>query len=118
MLARQSRIKPGGGAIITPNTIFVTEKRVIIRNPIRLGLGEHIEGYFYHQITNIRLEKELFSSFLIFAISIMTEISKTDRRELYWGRKSQGVIDAISKDAAEKIYNHIRQKINETNQHH
>jgi len=79
MHVRQSRIKPGGAAGINPNTIFVTEKRVIIRNPTRLGQGENIEEYFYHQITNIRLEKGLFSASLIFAIPGMTEISKIDR---------------------------------------
>ena len=114
MFARQSRFKPGGAAIITPNTIFITEKRVVIRNPIRLGLGEHIEEYFYHQITNIKLEKGLFSASLIFAIPGMTEISKNDRDTVLWGRNSKGVIDAIPKDAAEKIYQYIRQKINKS----
>ena len=62
MYVRQSRIKPGGAQILTPNTLFITEKRIIIRNPVRLGLGEHIEEYFYQQITNVRLEKGLFSA--------------------------------------------------------
>ena len=113
MSVRQSRIKPGGAAAITPNTIFVTEKRVIIRNPIRLGLGEHIEEYFYHQITNIRLEKGLFSASLVFAIPGMTELSKYDRTLSLWGRNAEGTIDAIPKDMAEKMYNYIREKISE-----
>ena len=109
--ARQSRIKPGGAAIITPNTIFVTEKRVIIRNPTRLGLGENIEEYFYHQITDIRLEKGLFSASLIFAIPGMTEISKNDRKMVTWGRSAEGVIDAIPKEIAEEMYKYIRNNI-------
>ncbi len=113
MSATQSRIKPGGATGINPNTIFVTEKRVIIRNPTRLGLGENIEEYYYRQITNVRLEKGMFSSSLIFAIPGMTEISKSDRSETYWGRDSKGVIDAIPKELAEKLYEYIRQKINE-----
>ncbi len=113
MFVRQSRVKPGGAAAINPNTIFVTEKRVIIRNPTRLGLGENIEEYFYHQITNIRLEKGLFSASLIFAIPGMTEISKTERKMVLWGRSAEGTIDAIPKDMAEKMYNYIREKISE-----
>lgn len=109
--ARQSRIKPGGAAIITPNTIFLTEKRVLIRNPTRLGLGENIEEYGYYQITNVRLEKGLFSSSLIFAISGMTEISKYSRKVAIWGRDSEGVIDAIPKKIAEQMYEYIREKI-------
>lgn len=113
MSVRQSRIRPGGAAAINPNTIFVTEKRVIIRNPTRLGLGENIEEYFYHQITNIRLEKGLFSASLVFAIPGMTELSKMDRSMSLWGRNAEGTIDGIPKDIAEKIYNYIREKISE-----
>ncbi len=113
MYVRQSRVRPGGAAILTPNTIFVTGKRVVIRNPVKLGLGEHIEEYFYHQITNIRLEKGILSSSLIFAIPGMTEMSKSDRKVFLWGRNSEGTIDAIPKDVAEKMYDYIRQKIAE-----
>ena len=110
---RQSRVKPGGAAVLTPNTIFLTEKRVIIRNPTRLGLGENIEEYFYRQITNVRLEKGLLSSSLIFAIRGMTELSKATRGTRLWGRDSEGVIDAIPKKIAEQMYNYIREKIDE-----
>ncbi len=109
----QSRIKPGGAAVFTPNTIFLTEKRVIIRNPTRLGFGENIEEYFYHQITNVRLEKGLLSSSLIFAIPGMTEISKINRTMSMWGRNSEGVIDAIPKKDAEEMYDYIRNRIKE-----
>ena len=44
MWVRQSRFKPGSVGGINPNSIFVTEKRVIIRSPVTFGLGEHIEG--------------------------------------------------------------------------
>ena len=111
MHVRQSRVKPGGAAAINPNTVFVTEKRVIIRNPTRLGLGENIEEYFYHQITNIRLEKGMLSASLVFAIPGMTEMSKTGRSMALWGRNAEGTIDAIPKDMAEKMYNYIREKI-------
>ena len=111
--ARQSRYKPGGAAVVTPNTIFLTEKRAVIRNPTRLGLGENIEEYFYHQITNIRLEKGVFSASLIFAIPGMTEISKSSRKMMLWGRDSEGVIDAIPKKIAEQMYEYVRKKIRE-----
>ncbi len=113
MSVRQSRVKPGGAAGLTPNTIFLTEKRVIIRNPQRFGLGENIEEYFYHQITNVRLEKGMFSASLVFAIPGMTELSKLNRSQFLWGRDSEGTIDAIPKDKAEIMYNFIRDKIQE-----
>lgn len=113
MHVRQSRYRPGGAALVNPNTLFVTNRRVIIRNPVRLGLGEHIEEYWYRQITNIRLEKGLFSAALIFYIPGMTEISKSDRRGIIWGRESHGTIDAIPKDDAERMYKYVRERIDE-----
>lgn len=109
--ARQSRIRPGGAALINPNSIYLTEKRVIIRNPIRLGFGENIEDYYYKNLTNVRLEKGIFSASVVLFVRGMTEISKSDRNKVLWGRKSYGSIDAISKDEAEIMYKIIRKKI-------
>lgn len=113
MSARQSRFRPGGAALINPNTIFLTQKRVIIRNPQRLGFGEHIEEYWYYQITNVRIEKGIFSASLVFAIPGLTEISKANRESLLWGRDAVGTIDAIPKEAAERMYEYIRKRIAE-----
>ena len=41
-VARQSRIMPGG-SLVTPNIIFATNKRLIIRDPTMLGLRAGIE---------------------------------------------------------------------------
>ncbi len=112
--ATQSRIKPGGAALINPNTIHLTEKRIIIRNPTRLGLGENIEEYSYDAITNIRLENGLLSSSLVLFVKGMTELSKNDRNHIFWGRDTNGVIDAIPKGAAEKMYRFIRNKISKS----
>ncbi len=112
MWVRQSRIKPGSVGGINPNTIFVTEKRVIIRSPVTFGLAEHIEEYFYDQITNVRLEKGVMSASLVFYIPGMTEISKSGRQML-WRKGDRGAIDAIPKKDAEKIYDYVREKIRE-----
>ena len=36
-VAKQSRMRPGGSALATPNIVFATDKRIIIRNPTMLG---------------------------------------------------------------------------------
>jgi hypothetical protein len=41
VVARQSRLKPGGSKF-TPNIIFATDKRIIIKDPRMLGLREQI----------------------------------------------------------------------------
>ncbi|MDP9288189.1 MAG: hypothetical protein M3P08_08335 [Thermoproteota archaeon] len=43
IVAKQSKLKPGGSAI-TPNTIFVTDKRIVIRNPTMLGAREKLDS--------------------------------------------------------------------------
>ena len=113
MSVRQSRVKPGGAAVLNPNTIFVTEKRIIIRNPTRMGLGENIEEYEYGVIKNIHLEKGMMSASVVFFIDGLTEISKGDRKSRIWGRNAAGTIDAIPKPRAEALYRYVRAKIQE-----
>ena len=66
-VARQSRIMPGG-SIITPNIIFATNKRLIIRDPTALGLRAGIESIPYSQINKVHLEKGAFTSELVMEI--------------------------------------------------
>ena len=113
MSVRQSRTKPGGAAMINPHTIFVTEKRVIIRSPTRLGLGENVEVYDYNVIKSIHVETGLLSSSVVFFVEGMSEISKQDRKWKVRGRTAAGTIDAIPKTKAEELYRYVWAKIQE-----
>ena len=55
VVARQSRIRPGGSAI-TPNIIYATNTRIIIRDPYMLGIKENIVDIPYDVITSVKLE--------------------------------------------------------------
>ena len=50
-VAKPSRIKPGG-ANLSPNTVFATDRRLIIRNPTMLGARQNIEDFEYDNLTN------------------------------------------------------------------
>ncbi|MFM8659569.1 MAG: SHOCT domain-containing protein [Candidatus Nitrosotenuis sp.] len=114
--ATQSRIRPGGASILTPNTIFATTKRIIIRNPTMLGLRESTESFYYVDITGVRVEKGVLSSTI--AIT-MPGLASTGRRRqtsglglISWGREEQdGLIEGIPKDKAESLANIIRDGI-------
>jgi len=108
-VARQGRIKPGG-AIVTPNTIFATNRRLVIRNPTMLGMREMIEDYSYDKITNVKVEKGVFSSTLVITAPGMGTAARTGRVHglVAWGRGEDGMIDAIPKDKAEQILLIIR----------
>ena len=103
-VARQARMKPGG-AITTPSTIYATDKRLIIRNPTMLGIRENVEDYSYDKLTNIKLEKGVFSSTLVITAPGMGTAARTGRSAglVAWGRGEDGMIDAIPKDKAEQI---------------
>ena len=97
MSVRQSRVKPGG-ANINPGTVFVTEKRIILRFPTRMGLGEDIVEHEYSVIRSIQLEKGVMSSSLVFFMA---------------GNTPGTTIQAIPKAKAEAIYRYVRGKIAE-----
>jgi len=93
-------LKPGS-SLITPDTIFATTKKIIIRDPSALGLRQNIEIYPYDKIVDVKLEKGMFSS----AIDINVPGSLYD-----------GYIEAIPKNEAEDllkiIYSRMKEKKN------
>lgn len=113
IVAKQSRTKPGGSLIGSPNTIFVTDRRLIIRNPTMLGARENVEDFSYDKITGIKLEKGMLSSTLVLTVPGMGGVSRLGKATglLAWGRESDGSIDAIPKDKAELILKFVRYKM-------
>ena len=111
-VAKQSRIKPGA-ALTSPNTVFATDRRLIIRNPTMLGARENIEDFEYDNLTNIKLEKGLFSSTLVITAPGMGTAARNSTMSglLPWGRNEDGSIDGIPKDKAENILKIVRNAI-------
>ncbi len=60
-IARQSRIAPGG-SLTTPNSVYITNRRVLFRNPSLFGLKKKFLDVDYRDISNIRLNQGLFST--------------------------------------------------------
>jgi len=110
LIAKQARFKPGG-AFVTPNTIFATEKRLIVRNPTMLGLRASIESIPYGQITSVKLEGGVFTSTLVIRSPGLSELTRLGSRTglLAWGRGEEGSIDAIPKDKGEQLLNIVRE---------
>jgi hypothetical protein len=104
VVARQSKIMPGG-KLITPNTIFATDKRILIRDPNALGLRADIDSIPYSQINNIKLIKGIFTSEII----IESGQFEDDTR---------GYIHAIPKKKAAKILGVINEHIRVSQQYH
>ena len=96
-VTRQTKnpLKPGG-SILTPNSIIVTDKKLIIRNPSALGLRQKLEFYSYDNIIDVKLERGILSA----ALEINVPGSFKDAR-----------VDAISKDDAEQILRMMQEGI-------
>jgi hypothetical protein len=112
-VARQSRMKPGGSAFATPNIVFATDKRVIIRNPTMLGMRENIEDIPYDKMTSVKLEKGVFSSTILIRAPGLSEMTRVSKHSglIAWGRGEDGQIDALSKDKGERLFRIIREGI-------
>src|SRR5919112_3832034 len=78
LVAKQSRILPGG-SYFTPNTIYATDRRIILRDPSMLGLKEEIVDIPYNVILNAQLNKGVFSSSVVFNAPGLFNPSISDR---------------------------------------
>ena len=109
LVARQSRIKPGG-SLHTPNIIYATDRRIIIRDPYMLGIKENVVDIPYDIITSIKLEKGLLSSTIRFkALGLVSSTKLGMMNSLIDGEDDQGgIIEAIPKDKAQDLLEIIR----------
>ena len=61
LTASQARAIPGG-SVSSPNKIFVTNMRVIFKDPKLFGLKANIIDMSYKDISNVRLKRGVFST--------------------------------------------------------
>jgi hypothetical protein len=92
-VAKHSRFKPGGSKG-SPDTLYVTSKRLIVRNPSMMGMRENFALINYDKISSLNIEKGVFSSTLKI------------RADGFAGN-----IDAIDKDKAERILSYIKERM-------
>jgi hypothetical protein len=111
VVARQSRLKPGGSKF-TPNIVYATDRRIIIRDPRMLGLREEVVDIPYDLISSVRLDKGVFSSSVIFTAPGLRSSGRLGLIEKMAGTEfspnEDAVITAIQKDKAEDLVEVIR----------
>ncbi len=61
LVASQSQILPGG-SLFTPNTVYITDRRVFFKDPKWLGLKADIVDMNFKDISNVRLKRGVFST--------------------------------------------------------
>jgi len=115
LVARQSKIKPGG-SYFTPNTIYATDRRIIIRDPYMLGIKSNVVDIPYDIITSLKLEKGLLSSTIRFeAPGLMSSTRLGMADSIVEGENdNEGLIEAIPKNKAENLVEIIRSGMQES----
>lgn len=114
LVARQSRIKPGG-SLHTPNIIYATDRRIIIRDPYMLGIKENVVDIPYDIVTSVKLEKGVLSSTIRFKAPGLLSSTKLGMMDsMIDGEDDQGgIIEAIPKDKAQDLLEIIRSGMQE-----
>ena len=110
LVAKQSRIKPGG-SYITPNIVYATDRRIIIRDPYMMGLKENIVDIPYDIITSVKLEKNILSSTIRFKAPGLVSATRLGMmEEIIDGQEDEegGKIESIPKKKAEDLIEIIR----------
>lgn len=115
VVARQSRVRPGGSAI-TPNIIYATNKRIIIRDPYMMGIKENIIDIPYDVITSVKLDKGLLSSTIRFEAPALVGSKRLGMIDGIVGEENdhEGMIEAIPKRKAEDVIQVIRSGMHRT----
>jgi hypothetical protein len=109
VVARQSRVRPGGSTV-TPNIIYATNRRIIIRDPYMLGIKENIVDIPYDVITSVKLEKGLLSSTIRFEAPALVGSKRLGMIDGIVSRENdhEEIIEAIPKRKAEDVVQIIR----------
>ncbi|KYK36267.1 MAG: hypothetical protein AYK18_11975 [Theionarchaea archaeon DG-70] len=92
---RQARIEQA----ITPDSIFITTHRIIVRRPTTLGLRRNITDYRYTDMANTRIEKGLINSSIYIDMRFLSE---------------ECCLRGIPNKSAAKIFRTIEQQIART----
>ena len=105
--ATERRIGPGG-SLITPTTVVITDKRMLIINRATLGLRKDIESIPYSSIASVRVEKGLISHSVFIRVS---GYSSPGEKGFLKSGEQEGEISGLHKVDAKAIADYIERVI-------
>lgn len=103
---KQRRFLPGG-SLITPTSVVVTDKRLIIINRASLGFRQDYEVVPYNAIVSVRLEKGIITS----TVFVRVQGYDVDRGLLKGSSKQEGEIDGLKNKDAVELTDYINKKL-------
>ena len=103
---KQRRFMPGG-SLITPTTVVLTDKRMIIINRASLGFRQDYEVVPYTALVSVRLEHGIVTS----TVFVRVQGYATDRGLLGGTGKQEGEIDGLKNKDAQELYDYLNKKL-------
>lgn len=91
-VVKQSRLK----AAITPDSIVITNQRIIRYSPSALGLHKEIEDYRYEDIANLKIDRGILFASITIKRRFMSE-------DLILDHLPRGQVDHISRVVQENL---------------
>ena len=118
VVGRQSRgMVKSGATKFNPKSMFLTNNRILIRQPTRFGTGEKMEAYDYDQIKSVRVERGMRASSIILNIDGLTELSKLSGFGSGGARvtsgKGIGEIGGLDRALADEMHKYIKARVDE-----
>ena len=111
-VTRQDKEKQESSAT-NASMIFVTDKRIIIRNATSFGMKDLIQDMPYDNISSIKLQEGLSSSRVVFNGAEFAEVDTMSQESLQraWGIEEETIIDSIPKKDAKEFVNILREQL-------
>ena len=103
---KQRRFLPGG-SLITPTTVVVTDKRLIIINKASLGFRQDYEVVPYNAIVSVRLEHGIMTS----TVFVRVQGYDSDKGLLAGSNKQEGEIDGLKNKDAVELSDYLNKKL-------
>ena len=93
--------------------IFVTDKRIIIRNTTTLGMKNYVKDMPFDTISSLKLQEGPLSSAVVFSGAGFAEINTISQESLQraWGIEEETTIDSIPKTDAKEFVDILREQI-------
>ena len=93
--------------------IFVTDKRIIIKNATSIGMKDLIQDMPYDNISSIKLQEGLGSSRVVFNGARFAEVNTMSQESLQraWGIEEETILDSMPKKDAKEFVTILKEQL-------
>ena len=97
----------------SPSMIFVTDKRIIIKNDTSIGMKDLIQDMHMIILVQLKLQEGLGSSRIVFNGARFAEVNTMSQESLQraWGIEEETILDSMPKKDAKEFVNILKEQL-------